>query len=230
MGVRNVNKIFVYWRHLEHRDKVALCFMALTALDADEPPVFWGKWESLAEALGHDAQDAPDNARRATTRALTSLKAAGAIVSTGEARPGVHAEYALCLDPAFTFSPFGKGRDISWFRTPRSVEVGTSSVPRTRDVQRPRTLDVQCPKGGTPNVLPRTEPNEELKKTGEESTSVELLTHQGGSIENDSIDEISPSPSKADRIRLDTKAEIEDEKRRQLDALEKLIREQKEVA
>ncbi len=116
MGAQNVAKVFANWRHLSHREARALLFMANMALDADKPPVYFGGWAAVAEALG--LSDAA-SARRMTMQVFAALRAAGATVSSGQARINVRAEYALALEPEFTFEPKGSGRSVAWVKVPR---------------------------------------------------------------------------------------------------------------
>ncbi|MFJ5860846.1 hypothetical protein ACIQCM_05460 [Pseudarthrobacter sp. NPDC092439] len=123
MGASNVAKVFAYWCHLDHREARGLAFMANTSMDQHEPPVYFGGWEALAAALGGDPTRNPSNAKRTAMRVLSGLRTAGAIVSSGEARFNVRAEYAITLDPNETYEPTGKGREISWVKVPRPTRV-----------------------------------------------------------------------------------------------------------
>jgi hypothetical protein len=169
VGASNVAKVFTYWPDLKHRDKVGLIFMANTALDADDPPVYWGGWEALGRALGFDPGDGTDeraaaNASEQVRRVIASLAKSGVVVSSARARTHIRAEYALALEPAHTFKATGTGRQVVWVRIPRPIspteKVG--QVPPER-----------CPsfhqKGGnspTKKVPPRRteEPLEENRK------------------------------------------------------------------
>ncbi|WP_121866531.1 hypothetical protein [Glutamicibacter nicotianae] len=131
MGASNVAKAFTYWLNLDHREMRALVFMANISLDSGAPPVYFGGWEALAAALGADPEGKRDSARRTAVRVLGSLAKAGAIVSSGQARTGVRAEYALALDPSFTFLPVGKGRGITWQQIPRSLEAESDKASRS---------------------------------------------------------------------------------------------------
>ncbi|NUL43861.1 hypothetical protein F7P69_01415 [Cellulosimicrobium funkei] len=142
MGARNVAKVFAFWKHLDHRQVRGLTFMANMSLDDDEPPVYFGGWESLSVALGKDPDASPDSARKAATRVISELRKAGAV----EASPAVNqsrARYALTLDPQETFKAVGKGRGVKWERVPR----GTVTVPPQGDTH--------CPTDGTVTVPPQ---------------------------------------------------------------------------
>ncbi|ALV44701.1 hypothetical protein MB46_03420 [Arthrobacter alpinus] len=165
MGAQNVAKVFVYWRQLDHREARALLYMANTALDKDDPPVYFAGWEAIASALGQDPDSSPDAAKRAAMRSLKALRLAGAVVSSGQARMNVRSEYALALDPKVTFVPSGSGRGIGWAKVQR-VNRGTPAVTQQGDTQGTpaKTLDVtqqgdaHGKNRGTPGVTPmRTE-------------------------------------------------------------------------
>lgn len=103
--------------------------MANVAMDERNPPVYFGGWEALASAIGSPESSKTENRQRSASRVLTALARAGAIVSSGQARPGVRAEYALTLDPAHTYSPGGSGKNISWVEVSRDDEPTTATVP-----------------------------------------------------------------------------------------------------
>lgn len=128
MGHHNVKKVFAFWVHLEHRETRALTYMANESRDGDTPPIYFGGWEALAHALGANVQGNPESARKTAMRALGMLGKAGAIVSSGQARSGVRANYAIALDPAYTFLPTGKGRDVKWKQIPREGGTATGTL------------------------------------------------------------------------------------------------------
>lgn len=119
MGVRNASAVYVWWPHLTHRDHRLLVRMALSALDDGQPPVYFGGWQFLAESLGLDVKGNPNNAKEAVRRALSRLVKAGAVVSSGHARTGRRAEYALTLHPELTARATGTAAD----RNGRTVTV-----------------------------------------------------------------------------------------------------------
>lgn len=116
MGASNVALVFAYWGALPGAPFRLLTFMALTALDADDPPRFWGGRDALAQALGRSVPPEPDDdddsdeaaaVRRQRKRAheavrigLKELVATGAVTVAKEARAGRRAEYRLHLTPA----------------------------------------------------------------------------------------------------------------------------------
>lgn len=124
MGATNTVKVFVNWPNsgLTQREMLALVSMANISLDKDFPPVFFGNLQDLATAIGLNRGNAsPESVRASVMKVLSGLRKAGAIVSSGQARTGVRANYALALDLETTFEPFGKGRDIHWKPVKRSL-------------------------------------------------------------------------------------------------------------
>lgn len=132
MGASNVAMAFAHWTHLDHREMRALIFMANISLDADTPPVYFGGWEALANALGADLEGKRESARRTAVRVLGALTKSGAIVSSGQARTGVRAEYALALDPSVTYKPTGKGRNVTWQQVRVSPQPETAKATQSK--------------------------------------------------------------------------------------------------
>lgn len=113
MGATNVKNVFEHWGHLDHRPHRLLTYMALTALDKDNPPLFYGGREMLAAALGYNVPTEPsggaespfavqaqkdrDKAFQAVKQAINVLIRKGAIsrIETGKFRN--HSKYALHL-------------------------------------------------------------------------------------------------------------------------------------
>lgn len=240
MGATNVVRVFTHWPELKHRDKVGLLFMANMAKDADEPPVYWGGWEAIARALGLDLGDREDakaqaNASEQVRRVMASLAKAGVVVSSARARTHVRAEYALALDPRFTFKPSGVGRDVSWERIDRGAN-STEKVGQVPTDKVPQLPPKRCPtshqKGGnspTDKVPPRNT-EEPLEEYGEEKTIGELVNSPTHAREETAFEEINlPANSEADRrqaradaIKADTPASIDAERVRQSQALMKM--------
>ncbi|MGP5032150.1 hypothetical protein ACTXJG_12055 [Glutamicibacter arilaitensis] len=146
MGASNVAKVFINWSksELTHRDLVALIFMANIALDADEPPVYFGGWDSIADALGDegdalafkkDPSATPEQLRKAKAveekvrRVMKSLVKAGAIVSAGDARNSTMTDYALCLDRGVTYRPTGRVRTEKGHRRMTWARVDNAGSP-----------------------------------------------------------------------------------------------------
>jgi hypothetical protein len=63
MGAGNVKLVYGLWGHLPDRAFRLLAYMALSSLDTDEPPRFWGGREAAAIALGRDLPRVLDRAR-----------------------------------------------------------------------------------------------------------------------------------------------------------------------
>lgn len=132
MGAGNVKLVFARWGDLPGNAFRALIFMAVTSMDEDDPPLFWGGRESLAVALGRTVPDSDlddDESRlereatfKAVKRTVQDLAKAGAITTVNVARPGRNAVYALNLSR------------------------------KTGDENRPPTGDGNCPERGTETV------------------------------------------------------------------------------
>lgn len=88
------------WAHLPHAPFRLLAYMAVTAKDSDDPPMFFGGQEACAMAIGM-SPDADAKTRQATFRQvrrhLESLVSAKVIERIRPASPGRNAEYALRL-------------------------------------------------------------------------------------------------------------------------------------
>lgn len=112
MGAQLVGKAFVYaaTHGLKPNETRLLLWMALTALDSDQPPRYFAAREESAFGLGHRIADRTTaDARAIAARAsafqlvkvaLQGLVASGAIERLERGRAGRRAEYALT---------FGKG-------------------------------------------------------------------------------------------------------------------------
>jgi hypothetical protein len=73
MGAGNVKAVYALWADLPDRPFRVLAYMALTAKDADDPPMFWGGRESLAVAIGRKVSPNDSEASvRTTFRAVRS--------------------------------------------------------------------------------------------------------------------------------------------------------------
>lgn len=152
MGASNVAAAYAHWRgHLSHRELHALVFMALTSLDADRPPIYFGGWESIAtQALGLDLEGNPASAKRTTFQVLAGLRSKGAASSSGQAHSGVRAVYALNLIPGREYIPQGTGRDITWTARERGSATLTHSpedqgAHRSPNRERPAHPSVSAP-------------------------------------------------------------------------------------
>ena len=104
MGAGNVKAAYALWRghpDLPDRSFTVLAYMALVALDRDDPPRYFGGWEQLCRvALGRvvpDDEHGRAAAEKSVQRAVRPLVRAGAITLTNAPRTGARAEYALQL-------------------------------------------------------------------------------------------------------------------------------------
>lgn len=97
MGASNVKTVYACWGDLPHVPFRVLVFMALTAKDSDEEPVFYAGRESLAVALGRLAASKDKAAQVAVERAIRSLKRHGAITQIQEAKYRQSAAYRINL-------------------------------------------------------------------------------------------------------------------------------------
>jgi len=188
VGAQNVAKVFTYWTHLGHRDTRALVYMANVSLDADQPPLYFGGWEALAVAMGlsPDRDDPNESARKQIVKALKVLTDAGVVVSTGAARRGVRAEYALALDPTIAWRCTGLRRDQSdgilkgtWEKANRSspkVQRHQNGVP-TWDQNGVATRHQNGPEPDTKTVPPRS--TEEPPKEQARNTSPQAVKSPG---------------------------------------------------
>lgn len=170
MGASNVAKVCTYWRHLKHREARLLMYLANVALDQDVPPVYFGGWEAAAAAIGMDPERKRASSKETFRQAMSLLREAGAVVTSGQARAGVRAEYALALDPTVTFLPVGTGRDIKWTEVRRVKatlpQVGQENIaPQSQGRIAPTGTSPRCERGKT-TLPPRStqEPQEEYKE------------------------------------------------------------------
>lgn len=211
MGASNVARVFTYWSSdLGNRDALALVFMANIAKDTDTPSVYWGGWRDLAAAVGADCEAKPESAKRTAMKILKALSSQGVIVSSGNARQGVRAEYALALDPKVTYRPTGDGRSVKWAPVdradPRVNKTDTLQGEQNGHPPLPKTFTQPVNKTFTPRIDRGT-----TEENYEESTSL------GDQVKW----EKSTSPEDDDQ-----KFTLEDERNRQAAALQKLIAQQ----
>lgn len=96
-----MKEVYARWAHLAHAPFRLLAYMAVTAKDNDEPPMFFQGQEACAMALGM-SPDADIKTRqvmfRQVRRHMEALVKAKAIERTRPASPHRSAEYALRLD------------------------------------------------------------------------------------------------------------------------------------
>lgn len=209
MGASNVVAAYAYWRGgLSHRDLHALVFMAVTALDSDRPPVYYGGWEAVAQALGLDLEGNRASAKRTTAKALTALTEAGAITSSGTARAGVRAEYALNLTPGTTYVPSGRGRNVTWTERPTTVrgtamdpQRGTAVGPQRGTAVDPLQGDRGGPRRGTTMDPPRRtqEPHGGAREEPPEEPPITSQPNPGTRVrESDAMND-DRTPSRAEQ-------------------------------
>lgn len=108
----------------EHAPVRVFVFMALTALDSDPRPTFYGGRDALAEAIAAPRTPAGFRAVRNAVHALTDL---GLISATRKAAPGRAAHYALLDGAGSPLHPDGG-------RSPSSIQVATDA---SGDAERP---------------------------------------------------------------------------------------------
>ncbi|GAA4047666.1 hypothetical protein GCM10023063_38790 [Arthrobacter methylotrophus] len=230
MGAQNVTKVFTHWRHLSHREVRALVFMANVSLDADKPPVYFGGWEAVASALGLDCEGKRDNAQEQYRRTIAGLVASGAVVSSGQAKLRVRAEYALALDPQSTYKSAGTGRDIGWTPIPR-VPLPTKKVPHVHPpkgapLPTKKVPHVHPPKGGERGTLtvPPMSTEEPLggvleeKRGGVQITSAFSLTNARASERTDLVGNSSIEDERSRQLRLMDQRVAEYEKQQEREA------------
>ena len=123
MGYKLVNQAAAWAAHLTPVERTALQYMANQAKDDDAPPIYWAGWQGVAKALGYAAVGAKQTTAEANANAvLGRLQKKGVTTSSGGARPGKRAHYALNLDPSTVhvctwFS--ADGRTSTWEARPR---------------------------------------------------------------------------------------------------------------
>jgi hypothetical protein len=219
MGATNVAKVFANWRHLKHREARALLFMANMALDADKPPVYFGGWEAVASALGLDCEGKRSSSKEVYRQTLAALVTAGAVVSSGQAKLGIRAEYALALDPAMTFQPAGLGRSIKWNAEPRQ-ERGNETLPHVPQRNIAPSSNETLPHVGQQNVGERGNETLPPRRTEEPLGGIPEEIQGGIPIANF---ELSLTNARAYELASLTGDALEGERSRQLAALDKLI-------
>lgn len=141
----------------EHAPMRVYLYMAVTALDSDPEPVFYGGRDALATAL---AAPRDESGYRTTGKAVRSLVERGLITAVGKGAPGRHARYRL-LDGRGGFLTVDTGTSGS------SVATATQEpqVPVNNQEQRnltDRTQEPQVPEQRTLKFpLRRKEENKE---------------------------------------------------------------------
>lgn len=96
-----MKEVYARWAHLAHAPFRLLAYMAVTAKDNDEPPMFFQGQEACAMALGMSPDADPKTRQvmfRQVRRHMEALVKSKAIERTRAASPHRSAEYALRLD------------------------------------------------------------------------------------------------------------------------------------
>lgn len=239
-GSENVAKVFANWPGLRHRAKVGLVWMASLAMDNGNPPVFFGDRGALAWAIGADISN-EEASMKAVQEVIKELRRDGAIVWSGQGRAGVRASYALALDVDHTFQPLGSGRSVEWQKISRpELPVGMRSkaaaglLPaalgsnsKGEEISPP--TEIQTPEFSPPQLEKMTESQGEEISPDRLRESLPPTTRDSNFYFNQSIQSKSPSRLKGTSARtsesdgLKREPSQEDERRRQLDALAKII-------
>ena len=127
MGANHVSTIYAQWgRRLDGCAFRLLVHMSLTALDSDNPPMYWAGRDGMAAALGRDDDAA---GRQAVKRALSVLKREGAVKVASKAVKGRSAtRWEIVLAP-----PLGYGNRTPITKKPRGGAKGdgTETVPQS---------------------------------------------------------------------------------------------------
>lgn len=222
MGAQNVAKVFAHWRHLKHREARALTYMALIALDADKPPVYFGGWKAVAEALGLDTEGKRASSQEAFRQTIAQLTSAGAVVSSREARLGVRAEYALTLDPGQSYAKWdhgkaGNGRGISWEPVPRDTSPN-ETLPQVPQQNVAPTPNETLPHVPQQNIV--NSPNESLPPMRTEEPQGGLQEEIRGGVQITKRNHLTYAPTSKKPEPAGGRRAIEDQRSQQLAALE----------
>lgn len=208
--------------------------MASLSMDNANPPVFFGDRGDLAWAIGAPIRN-EEAAQKAVQEVMKELRRDGAIVWSRQARAGVKASYALALDFEYTWQPIGAGRNIEWQKVARAeIPAGMQSkdaagmLPaKGEEISTPK--QIQTPEISPPQGEEITEPQGEEISPSRGRKSLPPTTRDSNSYSNQSIQSASyvtrePTRAQAQEIHaLDEKPAFEDERSRQMAALEKLI-------
>lgn len=104
MGAGNVKLTYGHYAgKVPPLSMLALVFMALTALDRDDPPLFWGGHQSIAVNVLGRRGEFTDSDARAVRRLITPLSTSARSRFTGTPRHAARVR-ALCAT-ASTFTP-----------------------------------------------------------------------------------------------------------------------------
>lgn len=155
MGGANVKAVYGLWGDLPDGALRLLAYMAVIALDEDDPPRFFGGRETMAYGMGWVVADKTttdpvelgkrERAFKSVHRLVSILKKAGAITTLVDAAPGRTAEYSLNLKVNRSLKSWDRSR-------PRSQKNGDH--PEADEVPDPAPAD-----GNGPNSFDGTVPN-----------------------------------------------------------------------
>lgn len=229
MGASNVAKVFAHWRHLSHREVRALTYMALIALDADKPPVYFGGWKAVAEALGLDTEGKRASSQEAFRQTIAKLATAGVVISSAEARLGVRAEYALALDPEQSYAKWdhgraGSGRGVSWKPVPREATAAGPYVSPNGTLPHVPQQNIAPPPNETLPHVPQQDignsPNETLPPMSTEEPRGGIQEEKHGGVQITNQKHLTTAHTREQR-ELIGKSAIEDQRSHQLEELER---------
>jgi len=168
VGYQNASRVYTSWGHLPHRPFRMLAYMALLSHDQDDPPVYFGGWESLSVALGFPLTPARDHTtdrphleisragHHAVKAVVATLRAAGAIEPAPKAPGRSRQRYALHLCPPVPAEAHPRRGVNSPTRALRSGDNsptpaphgGTSGTPPSGDLRSPGSGDLTSPPAG----------------------------------------------------------------------------------
>ena len=240
MGAGNVSRVYKEWSCLEHRPFRALAYMALVSMDRDDPPKYWGGRDDLAVALGYPMPEAPadDNKGQSATDARAararghhavdkvtqSLVKQGAVLRIRQGSFRSHAVFALLFSAA----------EGTPQRPPTPSKVTPQGSPTKGRGTEVTPQGCPTPLAPTPEVTPQGSPRSPLRgPVGHPSGVVEVTPQrspkeyeekEGGSEGMRGRPAAGPIP-KATLKRLPSASpDMETERRRQSEALQKRIR------
>lgn len=212
MGAGNAMQVYKHWNHLSHRAHRLLAYMALRTLDAHDPPKYWAGRDSLAEALGYDMPQAPEEddttpeaeamrkaratGHNAVNKVTRELVQEGALIRLHPGNFRTNATFALVLS---------KGEVTS-----DGSPIDTPEVTPQRSPREPLTAFVGNPSRGV-EVTPQGSPYEYEEKKG---------SFKGMPGQHSPGAKVRP---KVKTLMNDSQSSIENERARQMLALQSQI-------
>jgi hypothetical protein len=139
MGHQNVTLAHTYWPHLPDRVFRVLVVMCIRAMDDDDPPLYYGGRDYIADRIGR-----PGN-MQVIKECLLQLRKAGVVRIKERCGPGKGTVYSLHL------TRHGGGSDTTVKRWPvdgAAATVVDDSTQRGRDTQ-PTVVDQSTNGGGS---------------------------------------------------------------------------------